>query len=232
MPAMPPSRSASWPAARHDVRELDGKIASEKTFTFIKRQVSPETADRIAALKLPGVHQEKEYRRFYPTGDMTAHIVGFTGVDDKGLEGVELAFQAACLGRPGSRTRHPRPARQHRRGCRRDQAAAGWQGCSPGARLQDPVPGLQPAARRRSRSTMPRPVAPSSSMPHRRNPGAGQLADLQPEQPRAPVRRATAQPRNDRYLRAGFGDEAVYRCAGAGAGKVRFDTVINCAPAG
>ncbi len=86
------------------VRELDGKLASEKTFVFVKRQVPPETADRIAALKLPGVHQEKEYRRYYPTGDMTAHIVGFTGVDDKGLEGVELAFQQSLLGRPGSRT--------------------------------------------------------------------------------------------------------------------------------
>ena len=79
----------------------------------------PETADRIAALKLPGVHQEKEYRRYYPTGDMTAHIVGFTGVDDKGLEGVELAFQQSLLGRAGSRTRDPRPARQHHRGRRR-----------------------------------------------------------------------------------------------------------------
>ncbi|WP_153145475.1 penicillin-binding protein 2 [Dechloromonas sp. H13] len=86
------------------VRELDGKIAPEKTFVFIKRQVPPETADRIAALKLPGVHQEKEYRRYYPTGDMTAHIVGFTGVDDKGLEGVELAFQQSLLGHPGSRS--------------------------------------------------------------------------------------------------------------------------------
>lgn len=86
------------------VRELDAKIAVEKTFTFIKRQVSPEVADRIATQKFPGVHQEREYRRFYPTGDMTAHIVGFTGVDDKGLEGVELAFQSSLLGRPGSRT--------------------------------------------------------------------------------------------------------------------------------
>ena len=85
-------------------RELDGKIASEKTFVFIKRQVPPETAERIAALKLPGVHQEKEYRRYYPTGDMTAHIVGFTGVDDKGLEGVELAFQQSLLGHAGSRS--------------------------------------------------------------------------------------------------------------------------------
>ncbi len=86
------------------LRELDGKLASEKTFTFVKRQVPPETADRIARLKLPGVHQELEYRRYYPTGDMTAHIVGFTGVDDKGLEGVELAFQQSLLGHPGSRT--------------------------------------------------------------------------------------------------------------------------------
>lgn len=86
------------------VRELDGKIAAEKTFVFVKRQVPPETADRITALKFPGVHQEKEYRRYYPTGDMTAHIVGFTGVDDKGLEGVELAFQQSLLGHPGNRT--------------------------------------------------------------------------------------------------------------------------------
>lgn len=86
------------------VRELDGKIASDKTFVFIKRQVPPETADRIATLKFPGMHQEKEYRRYYPTGDMTAHIVGFTGVDDKGLEGVELAFQQSLLGHAGNRT--------------------------------------------------------------------------------------------------------------------------------
>lgn len=87
-----------------NLRELDGKIALEKTFVFVKRQVPPETAERIAALRLPGVHQEKEYRRYYPTGDMTAHIVGFTGVDDKGLEGVELAFQQSLLGHVGSRS--------------------------------------------------------------------------------------------------------------------------------
>lgn len=86
------------------VKELEGKIASDKTFVYVKRQVPPETADRINALKLPGVHQEKEYRRYYPTGDMTAHIVGFTGVDDKGLEGVELAFQNSLLGHVGSRS--------------------------------------------------------------------------------------------------------------------------------
>ncbi len=85
-------------------RELDGKLASEKTFVYLKRQVPPQVADEVARLKLPGVHQEREYRRFYPAGEMTAHLVGFTGVDDKGLEGVELAFQNALLGRAGART--------------------------------------------------------------------------------------------------------------------------------
>lgn len=85
-------------------KELDSKIVSDKTFVYVKRQVPPETADRIAHLNLPGMHQEKEYRRYYPTGDMTAHIVGFTGVDDKGLEGVELAFQNSLLGHSGSRS--------------------------------------------------------------------------------------------------------------------------------
>lgn len=86
------------------VRELDARLASEKNFVFVKRQVPPQTAEQIAALKLPGIHQEKEYRRFYPAGEMTAHLVGFTGVDDKGLEGVELAFQKSLLGHPGART--------------------------------------------------------------------------------------------------------------------------------
>ncbi|MDR2838531.1 MAG: penicillin-binding protein 2 [Azonexus sp.] len=85
------------------VRELDGKIAADKNFVYVRRQVSPEIGGRIAALKLPGIHQEQEYRRFYPAADMTAHVVGFTGVDDKGLEGVELAFEKSLLGHPGNR---------------------------------------------------------------------------------------------------------------------------------
>ena len=87
-----------------DVRELDRKLASDKDFVFVKRQVSPEVAAQVATLKLPGVHQEKEYRRYYPAGEMVAHMVGFTGIDDKGLEGVELALQNDLIGRAGSRT--------------------------------------------------------------------------------------------------------------------------------
>jgi cell division protein FtsI (penicillin-binding protein 3) len=77
-------------------RQLAQKLDTDKTFVFLRRQIPPAVADRVAALKLPGIGQDKEYRRFYPTGEMTAHMVGFTGVDDRGLEGVELAFQASC----------------------------------------------------------------------------------------------------------------------------------------
>ncbi len=87
-----------------DGKELARKLASDKSFIFLQRQIPPDVAERIAALKLPGIGQNKEYRRYYPTGEMTAHMVGFTGVDDKGLEGVELAFQSQLLGHPGSRS--------------------------------------------------------------------------------------------------------------------------------
>ncbi len=87
-----------------DVKELNRRLATDKNFVYLQRQVPPETADRIAALKLPGIHQNKEFRRYYPAGDMVAHIVGFTGVDDKGLEGVELAYQSELMGHPGSRS--------------------------------------------------------------------------------------------------------------------------------
>ena len=87
-----------------DVKELNRRLGSEKNFVFLQRQLPPDIGERVAALKLPGIGQDKEYRRFYPSGEMTAHVVGFTGVDDKGLEGVELAFQGQLLEHPGSRS--------------------------------------------------------------------------------------------------------------------------------
>ncbi len=87
-----------------DPRELERKLAdAERDFVYLKRQVAPQTADAVAALGLPGIHQQREYRRYYPGGEVTAHVVGFTGVDDVGQEGVELAFQHHLGGKPGSR---------------------------------------------------------------------------------------------------------------------------------
>lgn len=86
-----------------DVRELNRRLAAEKEFVFIKRQIPPDTAEKVAALNLPGIHQSREYRRYYPAGEVTSHVLGFTGVEDKGQEGIELAFDAQLAGKPGSR---------------------------------------------------------------------------------------------------------------------------------
>jgi cell division protein FtsI (penicillin-binding protein 3) len=86
-----------------DVRELNRKLASERDFVFVKRQISPELATRVAAFKYEGLHQQNEYRRYYPAGEVMAHMLGFTGIDDKGQEGIELAFNNQLSGRAGNR---------------------------------------------------------------------------------------------------------------------------------
>lgn len=86
-----------------DVRELTRKLATERDFVYVKRQLSPELADQISGMKLAGFHQQDEYRRYYPTGETMAHMLGFTGVEDAGQEGVELAFNQQLSGHAGSR---------------------------------------------------------------------------------------------------------------------------------
>jgi len=109
--AVPPAAQLTSEQTQHlaalleiDAQGLARKLTSDKPFVFLRRQIPPPVAAQVAALKLPGIGQDKEYRRFYPTGEMTAHMVGFTGVDDKGLEGAELAFHGPLLGTPGSRS--------------------------------------------------------------------------------------------------------------------------------
>ena len=87
-----------------DGRELDRRLADDgRDFVYLKRQVPPHTADAVTALGLAGIYQHREFRRYYPGGEVTAHVVGFTGVDDAGQEGIELAFQAHLAGKAGSR---------------------------------------------------------------------------------------------------------------------------------
>jgi cell division protein FtsI (penicillin-binding protein 3) len=85
-------------------RELRGTLADRsRDFVYLKRQISPQIADKVAQLGLNGIFQHREYRRYYPGGEVTAHLVGFTGVDETGQEGVELAYEATLGGTPGSR---------------------------------------------------------------------------------------------------------------------------------
>ena len=84
--------------------ELHKKLADEdKNFIWIKRQVDDEVAKKITALGIKGIYQRKEYKRQYPEGETIAHVVGFTNVEDRGQEGMELAFNKELAGRAGSR---------------------------------------------------------------------------------------------------------------------------------
>src|SRR6185436_18716496 len=67
------------------------------------RQISPDQAAKVIALGTPGVFQQREYRRYYPAGEVMAHVVGFTGIEDNGQEGIELAADERLAGARGSR---------------------------------------------------------------------------------------------------------------------------------
>ena len=87
-----------------DRAELQKRLNdASRDFVYLKRQVAPDTADAVAALGVKGIYQHREFRRYYPGGEVTAHVIGFTGVDDRGQEGIELAFQSHLGGKPGSR---------------------------------------------------------------------------------------------------------------------------------
>ncbi len=75
----------------------------DKTFVWLRRQMDESDAKAVLALGVKGIYAHKEYKRLYPEGEAAAHIVGFTNVEDQGQEGVELVFQKALAGKPGSR---------------------------------------------------------------------------------------------------------------------------------
>lgn len=84
--------------------ELNRKLGEEdKTFVWLKRQVDEPVAKKIHAMGIKGIYQRKEYKRQYPEGETVAHVVGFTNVEDRGQEGIELAFNKDLAGKAGSR---------------------------------------------------------------------------------------------------------------------------------
>jgi cell division protein FtsI (penicillin-binding protein 3) len=87
-----------------DKRALTERLADkDRNFVWLKRQIAPEQAAKVMSLKVPGVFQQREFRRFYPVGETAAHVIGFTNLEDKGQEGIELAQQASLAGSPGQR---------------------------------------------------------------------------------------------------------------------------------
>jgi cell division protein FtsI (penicillin-binding protein 3) len=76
---------------------------THREFLYLRRHMNPNQAERVAALQMPGVHLQREYRRYYPAGAVSGHLLGFTNIDDLGQEGLELAFNPWLAGEPGQK---------------------------------------------------------------------------------------------------------------------------------
>ncbi len=89
------------------VTALKQKLAKSKhkgrEFVYLKRRVTPETARQVKALHITGVSLQKEYKRYYPAGEVAAHLIGFNNIDDHGQEGLELAYDDSLTGIPGKK---------------------------------------------------------------------------------------------------------------------------------
>jgi len=88
-----------------DVNKLKVRVTKNpgKRFVYIERKVAPAMANYIRELKIPGIYLRKESKRFYPAGEISAHVVGFTNVDDKGIEGVERVYDQLLTGEDGEK---------------------------------------------------------------------------------------------------------------------------------
>ncbi len=88
-----------------DLKHLERLLAErrERAFVYLKRHVAPHLAAKVREAGIPGVYLQREYRRYYPLGEVAAHVVGFTDVDDNGQEGIELAFEERLRGVAGAR---------------------------------------------------------------------------------------------------------------------------------
>ncbi|KQZ79878.1 cell division protein [Rhodanobacter sp. Root561] len=88
--------------------EADGLKAqlaqrSDREFVYLRRQMSPAAAQAVLDLGIPGINGQREFKRYYPSGEVTAHVLGFTNIDDRGQEGLELAYDEWLAGKPGAK---------------------------------------------------------------------------------------------------------------------------------
>lgn len=107
-PAAFSSAQSEWPKLakllKLDLAHIQRTVTQreDKEFVYLKRHISPDLAKRVLALELPGVNLQREYHRYYPAGEVVAHVLGFSNVDDRGQEGLELAYDDWLKGVPGS----------------------------------------------------------------------------------------------------------------------------------
>lgn len=85
-------------ALRQRIKE---RAEANKEFVYVKRHLNPDDAQAVLKLGIPGVYSQREFKRYYPSGEVMAHVLGYTNIDDHGQEGVELAFNDWLAGKPG-----------------------------------------------------------------------------------------------------------------------------------
>ncbi len=92
-------------ALKQDQQVLARRVTSnlDREFLYLERAMPPDQAAHIKALGIPGVYLQREYRRYYPAGEVTGHVVGFTTVDDQGQEGLELGYDQLLNGEDGAK---------------------------------------------------------------------------------------------------------------------------------
>ena len=181
--------------------------------------MQPAEAQKIRALEIPGVYLMREYRRYYPAGEVAGHIIGFTSVDDEGQEGLELAFDHWLAGEDGAKR-----VIQDRYG-KIVQNVEEIRAMRPGPqprvvdRPAHPVPRVSRVESRDPRPARQVGLGDRARRRHRRSAGDGEPARLQPERPRPDQGQDLSQSRGHRHRRAGLVDQAV-----RGRGRARLRT--------
>ncbi len=209
-------------ALKEDQQTLARRITSnlDREFLYLERHMPPEQAAHVKALGIPGVYLLREYRRYYPAGEVSGHVVGFTTIDDKGQEGLELGFDQLLNGEDGAKRviqdlygryveniesiRSPSPGRDPRDQHRPAHPVSGL------PRTEGGDAGVPRACRLRHRRRCR----------HRRGARHGEPALVQPQRPRAAQARPVPQSRGHRYFRAGFQRQALHHGRGSGLGTV------------
>ena len=183
-------------------------------FVYVKRKADPTKAAALEKLNLPGLGFYAEELRYYPQRGVAAHVLGYAGIDNNGLEGLERSLDRALVGKPGSQTTVRDPSgRVDRRD--RDQAGAGRRGRLPDDRPPDPVDCRERAPRHGQEVGSQGRQRGRARPAHRRRACDGGCARLRREQVRLDARLEAAQPRRHRRVRARLDLQGRHRRRGA-----------------
>ena len=197
-----------------------GPARATRSSPISRARSRPTRRSASRRCELKGVGFVKESRRYYPKKELAAHVLGYVGLDNTGLAGLESTYDAQIRGREG-KVLIQTDARRHALNSRVERPADRRRGARADDRSVPAVHRRARAARRRRREPRRRRHRDHHGSAHRRDPRAGELADVQPERVRPGRRRRAAQPRHPGPLRAGLDVQGRHRVGGARGARDR-----------